>query len=57
MEIYFEQCLAVLQPFNGSNARSVVIMDIASIHHVEKVVERIEQTGAIIPFLHRIARI
>ena len=38
----------MLQLFNGSNARSVVIMDNASIHHVEKV---IEQTGAIIQFL------
>ena len=49
---FVKQCLVpVLQPFNGSNARSVVIMDNASIHHVEKVVERIQQTGAIIRFL------
>ena len=47
-----EQCLVpVLQPFNGSNARSVVIMDNASIHHVARVVERIQRTGAIIRFL------
>ena len=46
------QCFVpVLQPFNGSNAHSVVIMDSGSIHHVEKVVERIQQTGAIIRFL------
>ena len=49
---FVEQCLVpVLQPFNGSNARSVVILDNASIHHVTKVVERIQQTGAIIRFL------
>ncbi len=49
---FVEQCLVpVLQPFNGSNARSVVIMDNASIHHVGEVVERIQQTGAIIRFL------
>ena len=49
---FVEQCLApVLQPFNGSNARSVVTMDNASIHHVATVVERIQQTGAIICFL------
>jgi len=49
---FVEQCLVpVLQPFNGSNARSVVIMDNASIHHVARVVERIQQTGAIIHFL------
>ena len=55
---FVEQCLVpVLQPFNGSNARSVVIMDNASIHHVEKVIERIEQTGAIIRISLRIVRI
>ena len=49
---FVEQCLVpVLQPFNGSNARSVVIMDNASIHHVAQVVDRISQTGAIIRFL------
>ena len=41
----------MLQPFNGSNAHSVVIMDNASKHHVEKVVECIQQTGAIIRFV------
>ena len=29
--------LPVLQPFNGVNSRSVVILDNASIHHVEQV--------------------
>jgi len=49
---FVEQCLVpVLQPLNGSNARSVVIMDNTSIHHVARVVERIQQTGAIIRFL------
>ena len=49
---FVEQCLVpVLQPFNGSNPRSVVIMDNASIHHVADVVERIQQTGAILRFL------
>ena len=49
---FVEQCLVpVLQPFNGSNPRSVVIMDNASIHHVADVVDRIQQTGAIIRFL------
>ena len=44
---FVEQCLVPVL----SNARSVVIMDNASIHHVENVVERIQQTGAIIQFL------
>ena len=49
---FVEQCLVpVLQPFNGSNPRSVVIMDNASIHHVSSVVTRIQQTGAILRFL------
>ena len=49
---FVEECLVpVLQPFNGSNARSVVIKDNASVHHVARVVERIQQTGATICFL------
>ena len=43
--------LPVLQPFNGSNPRSIVIMDNASIHHVDRVCQLIESTGAIIRFL------
>ena len=30
-------------PFNGSNPRSIFVMDNASIHHVEDVVNLIEQ--------------
>ena len=49
---FVEQCLVpVLQPFNGSNARSIVKMDNASIHHVTEVVERIIDTGALVRFL------
>ena len=49
---FVEQCLVpVLQPFNGTNPRSVVIMDNASIHHVAEVVERIQHTGALVRFL------
>ena len=49
---FVEQCLVpVLQPFNGSNPRLVLIMDNASIHHVTDVVDRISRTGAIIRFL------
>ena len=41
-----------LNPFNGINPRSVVIMDNASIHHVEKVTDLIEnQAGAKLCFL------
>ena len=43
--------IAQLQPFNGSNPHSVVILDNASIHHVDEAVTAIEDTGAIVHFL------
>ena len=43
--------LPILQLLNGSNPRSIVIMDNASIHHVDRVCQLIESTGAIIRFL------
>ena len=49
---YVEQSLlSQLLPFNGTNPRSVVVMDNAAIHHVEVVVELIKSTGAMIEFL------
>ena len=41
----------ILQPFDGTNSRSVVVMDNASIHHVERVAQSIQQTGAILRYL------
>ena len=43
--------LPQLQPFNGRNPNSVVIIDNASIHHVESAVQMIEDTGALVHFL------
>jgi transposase len=43
--------LPYLQPFNGVNARSIVVMDNASIHHSSSVVNSIESTGALVQFL------
>lgn len=43
--------LPIPQPFNGSNPRSIVIMDNASIHYVDSVCQLIESTGANIRFL------
>ncbi len=40
-----------LLPFNGTNPKSVVVMDNASIHHVDQVVTLIEDVGAIPIFL------
>ena len=42
--------LPQLQPFDGSNKQSVVIMDNCSIHHVPEVVGLIEEVGAIVHF-------
>ena len=41
----------VLQPFDGINPNSVVILDNASIHHVDSVVQLIQNTGALVQFL------
>ena len=38
-------------PFDGTNPRNVVILDNASIHHCDGVVELIESTGALLIFL------
>ena len=44
--------LPILQPFNGVNTKSVVVLDNASIHHVEKVRDLIEtQVGSKLCFL------
>ena len=55
MGIYFmsvERCLLpYLMPFNCTNPRSVVVMDNASIHHVDKVVALIEEVGAMVIYL------
>ena len=49
---FIERCLVpILQPFNGTNQRSVVVMDNASIHHTDEVVRTIQESGAIIRFL------
>lgn len=51
-EEFIENCLLPqLQPFNGTNARSVVVVDNASIHHAEGIVELIQSTGALVHFL------
>ena len=46
-----EALLPHLQPFNGVNPHSVVIMDNASIHHAHGIVDLIESTGALVIFL------
>ena len=47
-----DSLLPVLMPFNGTNSRSIVIMDSANIHHVEEITDLIEtQAGANLCYL------
>ena len=49
---FTQKCiLPQLQPYNGINPHSVVVMDNCSIHHVAGIVDSIEQVGAIVHFL------
>ena len=51
-EKYIQDCLIPsLLPFNGTNPRSIVIMDNASIHHVHTNVQLIENAQAKVIFL------
>jgi len=43
--------LPQLQPFNGVNPHSVVILDNCSIQHVSEAVKMIKEVGAIVHFL------
>ena len=43
--------LPILMPFDGLNEHSLVILDNASIHHVDCVVETILSVGALVRFL------
>ena len=40
-----------LQPFDGTNERSVVIMDDCSIHHVDSITSLFEEAGVLLLFL------
>ena len=40
-----------LMPFDGNNPHSVVVMDNASIHHVDGIVSMIQEVGALVLFL------
>lgn len=43
--------LPILMPFDGINSNSIVILDNASIHHVDGVVDMISEVGALVHFL------
>ena len=51
-EEFVEQFLApVINPFDGVNPNSVVVLDNVSIHHVDRVVQAIQTKGAMVHFL------
>ena len=43
--------LSNLMPFDGTNPNSVVLLDNCSVHHVEGVVDTIQEMGTIVHFL------
>lgn len=43
--------LPQLQPFNGLNEQSVVVMDNCSIHHIPDIIRMIEEVGALVHLL------
>ena len=50
-EFIKDSLVPMLQPFHCFNPNSIVVMDNASIHHVDEVAKRIIQTGALLHFL------
>ena len=46
-----EKLNPLLQLFNGANANSIIVMDNATIHHVDGVVELLENLGILVYFL------
>lgn len=46
-----DDLVPILEPFNGINHNSVVVMDNAAIHHIPEVRDIIEDTGALLIYL------
>ena len=44
-------CAIRVQRVNGSNPRSILVLDNASIHHVSKMIELVERRGVMIKFM------
>ena len=50
-EFVCKHVLPIIQPFNGVNPRSIVLLDNASIHHMERIHDIITGVGARLCFL------
>lgn len=50
LEYVRRSLLPTLMPFDGENPKSIVILDNASIHHIEEVVCTIQGVGALVKF-------
>jgi len=49
---FVRKCLLpILMPLDGVNPNSIIILDNASIHHVDCVVDTIQSVGALVRFL------
>ena len=50
-EFIIEKLVPKLQPFNGTNTNSIIIMDNASIHHTRDVLQTLEGFGVLVYLL------
>ena len=48
---FFCQCVLPIMPFNGHNSNSIVVLDNASIHHVERLQDIVTGVGAKLCYL------
>ena len=51
LDFLYTQLLPILKPFNGSNQNLIVVMDNASIHHINAAANAICGVGALVRFL------
>ena len=51
LDFLYTQLLPILRPFDGRSINSVVVMDNASIYHVDAVIDSICSVGALVRFL------
>ena len=54
-EVFFDfirgSLIPRMLPFNGTNPRSILVVDNASVHHVEEMIKLVEQAGILLFFL------